>query len=654
MKWKILLLIAVVSTAVYANSFQNSFHFDDQHFIVENTYIRDIKNIPSFFFSPDYLSFEKVFTSHYRPLLITSYAINYALGGLRPEGYHAVNLMFHIGAAFLVYLILQAMLLSEDYEKSPLIPLFQRGKSGVPPLEKGGKACPELVEGGGFERLSLSETTMIRVPIGLSIAASLVFAVNPFNSEVVNYITARSSVMCSFFYLLSFYFWIRFRNASLLTAAGMFPCYIASVFAFILAMLTKETAITLPVILFLYDVYFYKHVIDVRKLHSSSYLKSVASGLSYIPFLFLVIAPYLIYRISVYGSILGGGTRNYLSNLLTQPKVLLNYVQLMFLPAGLTIDHDIRLSSTVLDVTVILSFASILIILFAAYLLFRLGREWRVFSFFILWFFITLLPTTIIPLNAVLQENRGYLAGIAAAVVAGVVLCRLKSRLIFPGLALLVIVLSILTVNRNFAWKDDLSLWSDAVAKSPMSARAHDNLGLAWIGVKKYDLAIDEFDKTLELNPKYYLAYYNAGVAYHLQGDLERAKIAYENSLKINPAYFRSYYNVGIVYKSLGELDMAVSSYDKAISIDSRHPFVYNNLGVVLMEKGDHKRAEEVFKKAVAINPGYEKAYYNLGNVYFREKEYGKAAKAYRAAVRIRPDYKEADEMLREAIARGG
>ncbi|HZX47703.1 MAG TPA: tetratricopeptide repeat protein, partial [Nitrospirota bacterium] len=564
MKWKILFLIAVVSTAVYSNSFNNSFHFDDQHFIVENTYIRDIKNIPSFFFSPDYLSFEKVFTSHYRPLLITSYAINYALGGLRPEGYHAVNLLFHIGSAFLVYLILQAMLLSVRHTE----------------LVSGSivKEIPKQVR-DDREALSSSETNKSRAPIWLPIAASLIFAVHPFNSEVVNYITARSSVMCAFFYLLSFYFWLRFRNASLLTAAGMFPCYIASVFAFILAMLTKETAITLPLILFLYDVYFYKHIIHARKLHSSSYLKSVASGLSYIPFVFLVIAPYLIYRISVYGSILGGGTRNYLSNLLTQPKVLLNYVQLMFLPAGLTIDHDLRLSSTVLDATVILSFASILIILFAAYLLFRLGREWRVLSFFILWFFITLLPTTIIPLNAVLQENRGYLAGIAAAVVAGVVLCRLKSRLIFPGLALLVIVLSILTVNRNFAWKDDLSLWSDAVAKSPMSARAHDNLGLAWIGVKKYDLAIDEFDKTLELNPEYYLAYYNSGVAYHLQGDLERAKVAYENSLKINPAYFRSYYNVGIVYKSLGELDMAVSSYDKAISIDPRHPFVYNNLG---------------------------------------------------------------------------
>jgi len=109
-KWKILLLIAVISAAVYSNSFSNSFHFDDQHFIVENPYIQDLRNIPSFFLSPEHSSFEKVFTSHYRPILVASYAINYAIGGLRPEGYHAVNLLFHIGSAFLLYLIISAML----------------------------------------------------------------------------------------------------------------------------------------------------------------------------------------------------------------------------------------------------------------------------------------------------------------------------------------------------------------------------------------------------------------------------------------------------------------------------------------------------------------------------------------------------------------
>ncbi|MCC7201198.1 MAG: tetratricopeptide repeat protein [Nitrospirae bacterium] len=623
MKWKIILFIAVISVAVYSNSFRNSFHFDDQHYIVENPYIRDVRNIPSFFLSPEYSSFEKVFTSHYRPLLVSSYAINYAIGGLRPEGYHAVNLLFHIGSAFLVYLILGAMMsLNES-------PAFMAG-----PRDWG------------------------RVGIGLVPPASaVIFAVHPFNSEVVNYITARSSVMCTFFYLLSFYFWIRFRQSMMPAirpaAVNWLPYYIISVIAFIFALLTKEIAVTLPLILVLYDFYFLKQPTRGSGQNSSSICPlSAIRCLAYLPYIFLIIIPYLAYRIYVYGSITGGGARNYAANILTQPYVLLKYLQLMFVPYGLTIEHDLRLSETIYDWKVILSFAAILIILVIAYLLFKRGGDRRLVSFFMLWFFITMLPTAIIPLNAILQENRGYLAGVMFAAVPGIVIGRFKKKLILPWVAVLVAVLFIITFQRNPVWRDDLALWSDAVAKSPVSARAHDNLGLAYLVAGKYDLALDEFNKTIGLNRQYYLAWYNAGVAYQLQGDLEKARLAYEESLKINPAYFRSYYNAGIVYKKLGELDMAISSYEKAIALDPRHPFVYNNLGVALTEKGDLKKAEDIFMRIIAISPRYEKAYYNLGNVYFREKEYGKAVAAYSAAVRIKPDYKEADQMLREAKAR--
>ena len=159
----VFILISILSYIIYANSLNNSFHFDDQHYVVENLYIRSIRNIPAFFQSPRYSSSEKPFTSHYRPLVVSSYAVNYAMGGLDPLGYHLVSLGFHIGSAFLVFLIMQAMLWS---------------------------------------------TPVYFIPL----SAALIFAVHPFKSEVVNYITARSSVMCAFFYLLAFYFWVKFRE----------------------------------------------------------------------------------------------------------------------------------------------------------------------------------------------------------------------------------------------------------------------------------------------------------------------------------------------------------------------------------------------------------------------------------------------------------
>src|SRR3990167_535614 len=375
--------------------------------------------IPLFFKSPRYSSFEGVFTSHYRPFLVTSYAVNYAIGGLNPAGFHIVNFGFHAGSAFLVYLILLTIL---------------RGS----------------VKG--------------EQDVFIALAAGLIFLLHPFNSEVVNYITARSSVMCSFFYLFSFYCWIRFREVT--NRSGFF--YILSLFFFILAMLTKEIAITLPAVLFLYDLYFLRRT-------SFNYKE-------YFPYVFLVIIPYLFYRIMVYGRIIGGSLQDFYPNLLTQPAVLLKYIQLLVFPRGLTIEHDISMSYAINDMGVILSIISLIILLAAAYFLFKRGKEWRVLSFFILWFFITLLPTTLIPLNAKLQENRGYLAGIGFMLFTGVIVGKLRGRIQVILLVIILFIYSILTIQQNGVWKDDYTLWKNALNKSPSSARVHDNLGLAYIG----------------------------------------------------------------------------------------------------------------------------------------------------------------------------
>src|SRR3972149_4217623 len=251
----VFILLVVLSGLVYLNSLNNGFYFDDFQYIVENKYIRSLQNIPRFFIDIDTLS--SVGSWHYRPLVLVSHAVNYSIGRLNPAGYHILSLAFHIGTAYLLFLILKTML------------------------------------GGGF----------------IPLASALIFAVHPFNSEVVNYITARSSVMSGFFYLLSFYCWVRFRgeetdvkretldvrskndSSPARLTSYVLPLtsnfYIASLLAFILAMLTKEVAITLPLLLFLYDLYFGK--------------TSIKTILSYIPFVFTGIFVGFITRLIFFG-----------------------------------------------------------------------------------------------------------------------------------------------------------------------------------------------------------------------------------------------------------------------------------------------------------------------------------------------------------------
>jgi tetratricopeptide (TPR) repeat protein len=327
-------------------------------------------------------------------------------------------------------------------------------------------------------------------------------------------------------------------------------------------------------------------------------------------------------------------------------------MQLMIIPVGLTIEHHIIRSETVYSIAVMASLLAIILIMTAIYLLFKRGREWRILSFFMAWFFITLLPTTLIPLNAILQENRGYLAGIVFPIFAGILIGRLPRRASVPLLLVVVSLCSIATIQRNQVWKDEYTLWRDAVDKAPYSARAHDNLGLAYINRREYERAIAEFNRTIELQPRYYLAYYNAGVVYQIQNNLDFARSSYEACLRINPQYFRAYYNLGILFKKAGELDQAISNYEKAISLDPRHPFVYNNLGVAFTEKGEIDKAEFVFKKATELDPGFIKAYFNLGNLYYRRGRHNLAAEAYRTVLKLQPDYKEAERMLNAALGR--
>ena len=108
-KLSVIILLIFLLIVTYFNALNNPFHFDDFHHVRDNPAIRDVKNIPYFFIDVSAFSGDSV-TGHYRPLLLATHAINYAIGGLNPIGYHIVNLAFHAGAAFLIFLIVQAIL----------------------------------------------------------------------------------------------------------------------------------------------------------------------------------------------------------------------------------------------------------------------------------------------------------------------------------------------------------------------------------------------------------------------------------------------------------------------------------------------------------------------------------------------------------------
>src|SRR5579862_1585615 len=180
------LLLAAVIACVYANSLGIGFHFDDWHVLEQNPHIRSVAEIPRFFVDPDTTSVLRE-NKDLRPVLMTTFALNYAVSGAAPWSYHLLTLLLHWIVALLVLRIVRDHLwLGDD---GPIV----------------------------------------------GITAALVVAVHPLNTEPVDYISARSAVLAAAFFLGAFDAAVRRRSALAVLLAT-------------LAMLTKAVAVTLPLL----------------------------------------------------------------------------------------------------------------------------------------------------------------------------------------------------------------------------------------------------------------------------------------------------------------------------------------------------------------------------------------------------------------------
>ena len=581
-----LLSFSLIGGLVYYNAIHNPFQYDDAHHITMNPSIRDLSGLSSLFSDPSTFSNERLERgSPYRPLLMLTYALNYRLSGLNPAGYHIVNLVFHVGAAFLVFLIVQAI----------LTPAY-------------------------FAALS----------------AGILFLVHPFNSEIVNYISTRSSVMSGFFYLSAFYCWVRFRgekSASPLTSIF----YLASLLAFAAGMLSKESAVTLPAVLWLYDLYFFR-----GRDSAFRSLLDWRTCIPYIPFVLIVVIPYLYIWGFAFSGVPSSFKRGPGTQFFTELPALVKYLQMFIIPAPLTIVHDMEVYRTFLAIPVLFSAVVLAVYTAAALFLARSSSHpWRVVSFFMFWFYIVLLPTTVVPLNLIFQEHRGYLAVITMTVFAGVVLERWKSSVSQTTAVLLLIALctaySAVTVTRNAEWKDELTLWTDAVKKSPGSSIAYTGLGIVYKNREMYDQAIETLNRGLAIHDgqEQVTARHNLAQIYTVQGKLDLAVMELEGILKNSSGNPQIYNDLGIIYYNQNRPGLAEDVFLRAIKLRSNDYLPYFNLGVLYTKQGRVEEAIHAYEKAVALNPWNTEIRFRLGILLEQTGEKERAVKYFREVVQM-------------------
>jgi len=616
---------------IYSDSLHAPFIFDDIPKIVENPDIKNISQLKTKLIYPylkEFNSFNRNDPS--RPLTYLTYALNYRLSNLNTFGYHIVNVVLHGLTVIMIFLLVRRMLFLGGKTNSALIP---------------------------------------------SIVA-LLFAVHPVNSSAVSYIFARSDIIATFFYLfsiLSFSYTVENRRW----------IYYLSLLGFVLAILSKQIAVALPAAVLIFD-YFFMSDCQFKKTFERRY---------YHLWFWSLLLIYLIWRyyyLGGIGDLEATSTADTYSYLITQPYIILKYLSLLIVPTGLSIDHLITMSNSVFETRVFLSIIALIGILFMS--LWLLRREKTVLSkvilFSILWFFITLSPTSsFFPTTAAMADNRLYLPGFGFCLVLVLAYQYIfkfewgdnfkskKGAVFVTILSAHIIVLSILTWDRNKIYVNPVLAWEDVVSNYPnrkSTSRAYINLGNLYREKKNYQLAFSNYSKALELNPVFPDGLVSLGILYSEQKNYNKAYGYYLKALELNPNSGEAHHNLGLLYKKLGQYKKAYQeltdairlspsptdvyndlgtlfyelrryeearqNYEMALNLNPEHVSALNNLGILAFEKGEYQEACQIYKRVIILNPKYVSAYLNLGNLYYVQKDFENAESSYRKAIELNSD----------------
>jgi len=559
-----LAIIVFLGFLIYSNTFHASFHLDDIDNVQENMAIHTLSNIRSIWAY-----------SHTRFLAYYTLALNYHFSQLNVTGYHMFNIMIHLITSGLVYWLANLIFSSPVLKDQPIA----RDKKMV------------------------------------ALFAALLFVTHPLATQSVTYIIQRMSSMAAMFYLLSIILYVSGRY-TVNHKSKKYILYAGCGLAALCAMETKENAFTLPLAILLVEYFF----LQTKKFSISFKDYRVLLTMTGIVLFFsLVFYKFSSFIFSPLHTNPGTGATeipitaaNYLY---TQFSVILKYIQLLLVPIHLNLDYDYKLVQHFTDQRSILSFLVLLALLVLAVWLFK---KQRIFSFGLFWFFLTLsIESSILPLQDLIFEHRTYLPsfGFFLCMSYGVYLLTWKKYKNI-GIAVLVFIIginSILTYARNAVWKDEITLWSDVIEKSPKKARGYNNRGDDFLEENKLKEAFDDFDKAVLLDPRFAMAYYNRANVYKKQEKYNEALADYASAIELWPLFHKSYSNRGNIYKMQKRWDEALQDYNRAIKLKPDYYVAYNNRASVYVLQGKYTEAIEDLNLSISLKPDFAEAYGNRG-----------------------------------------
>lgn len=582
-RWWPLLLIAAGLLA-YANALNVPFLFDDESSILYNPHLLRLWPLTESLQAPTDT------TAAGRPVVCFSLALNYALGGFAPGGWHALNVVIHVSAAWALFALLRRTL-----------------------------ALPRL------------PGPIREAADGLAFAVALLWLLHPLHTESVTYVIQRAESLAAAFGILTLAAVARAADAA---RPGRWEA--VAVFCCALAMGSKETAVSLPLLVLLYD--------------RCTRAESFAAALRARPRLYAgLAATWLLLAALVAGAPRSGSAGFGFAHCtpweyaLTQCDVLLHYARLAIWPHPLVFDYGWPISRSWTDA---LPSGPIVLAVLALTTWAAVRRPLLGFPGVVclLWLAPTSSFLPIITEPAAEHRMTLPLAPLVtlAVLAAHALMLRLQQRGILSepagcrvrrfALIAAALVLGTLTHLRNRDYQDALTLWSVTVEQRPDNARAHDNLGVAWQRAGHLPEAIAEYRLAVRLDAALAQPHINLGTALAQTGDMEEARRELELGVELAPQMADGWYNLGTL---LGPVDpaRAVECLTRAVQLAPARAEAHLNLGIALSILHRDAEAGAAFEQALRRAPALPAAHYGWAAVYARQGRPAEAEQHYRAAL---------------------
>ncbi len=617
--WAILFIVSVLPyVGVLRNDF--AYAYDDKAQILDNPCVHNIHLLGQTLTRPIWqILGAQPLAGYYRPVSTIAFLICYQLFGARAAGFHLLSLLLNAGVVLLLF--------------------------------------------GVAARLFTDRRA--------ALAAATIYALLPVHVEVVAWISASMDLEMTLFYLLAFWCFLSLEDRNGARAfwmsAGMSVSYAC-------ALLSKEPAVTLPVLATLYE-HFYR--CDRAQTFWRQKLQRYGP-------MWLVCAGYALVRVKIFGEFAHPPGLHPLSlphMFLSALALVGEYFGLLLLPIRLSALYVFQ-ASTGIDGGVLIG---AFIVLVSAVIFAILWKHMRPVSFPILWFFMTLAPV----LDArwmgqyVLADRYLYLPSAGFCLLAGwagVALWQMAERgsalrTAMTAAACLVAALCVLRIStRVLDWQNDITILSQASAMARGDYRIHDGMAqaywlrgdasdaerewrqtlqldptnaaaLASLGAicaqeKRFDQAIPLLERSLALNPNNANAHLDLGAAYAETGKVDSAEEQFRAAIALSPMNFNAHNLLGKLYFDSQRFAEAAYQFHQSLGCEPNLA-AYDHLGYISMQRHDYNQAEDDFRRALIMNSADSHAHYNLGLIYAATHRTDEAREELRAALAADPQNPE-------------